>query len=179
VNTKVTYAMHGDQTLISVDVPGESVTAHEDGTVTITMEDIGWRHTARAVLKEFNAAERRLPPEAVIARVRDALGDAAKQANTAESSHVARLRLASTVLHRVADMIQAGTICDVEIDWCRADSHLVHVGFQTERRRCALTIELGRGIVAEESCGCPGDLLDDDGGPMHADTCPRRLEAIA
>lgn len=177
MSSKVSYSIHGDHTLISVDVPESSVTAHADASITITMEDILWRQTARAVLKEFNAAERRLPPEAVVQRVRDALGDAAVQASQADGAAVARMRLASTVLHRVADMIQAGTICDVEVSWSRAEQHQIHVAFQTERRRADLTVELGRGIVAETTCGCPTNILDDDGWPLHEDGCSHKAIA--
>lgn len=175
MSDKVTYDMHGDQALISVDVHESAIVAHEDGKVTITMEDSRWRQVAKAVLREFNAAERRLPPEAVVARVRDALANAAVQASQAESSAVARMRLASTVLHRVADMIQAGTIYDVEISWARVEQHIIHVAFQTDRRRCELTVELGKGVTAEEACGCPSNILDDDGWPLHVDTCPRKI----
>lgn len=168
---RITHAVHGDHVLITAELEATQVVAQDGNTVAVTMQDIDWRQAARAVLKECNAAEHKLPPEAIVQRVRATLEDAALRAVEVESSHVARLRFASTVLHRLADMMQAGTIVDVEIDWARDAQHLIHVSFQTERRACEITVEIGRGIVQECACASAG-LYNDDGSPAHADDCP-------
>jgi len=169
---RITHSMHGDHVLITAELSAAHVVATDGDTVAITMQDLEWRRAARSVLKECNAVEHKLPPETLVHRVRAALEDAALRAIEVESSHIARLRFASTVMHRLADMMQAGTIVDVEIDWARDSQHLISVSFQTEQRACELTIELGRGIVQE--CGCATGVLGDDGRMVHAEDCPMK-----
>lgn len=166
---RISHTVHGDHVLITAELATANVVARDATTVAITMQDIEWRQAARAVLKECNAAEHKLPPELVVHRVRAALEDAAMRAMEVEGGHVARLRFASTVMHRLADLMQAGTIVDVEVDWARDSQHLISVSFQTERRPCEITLELGRGIVQE--CGCSTGVLGDDGRMVHAEDC--------
>lgn len=170
--TRVTHDIHGDQVLVTVEIETTSIVANASGTVSVSMEDHDWRRAARAVLRECNAAEFKLPPEAVVQRVRDALADAAVRAAEAETAHVARLRLASSVLHRVADMVQAGTIGEVDVSWSREEPQSVRVAFSTERRQATILVELGKGVVDEAPCECPPGLLDDRGWQIHEGGCP-------
>lgn len=169
--TRVTHELHGDHVLVSVDLPTHAIVATDAGGATVTMQDVEWRQAARAVLRECNAAEFKLPAEAVVQRVCDSLADAARRAAAADSADVAKMRFASTVLHRLADMVQAGTIQGVDVSWSRDDAQVVRVMFSTERRNGSVMVKLGVGVVDEQLCGCPSGLLDDRGWPIHIDGC--------
>lgn len=142
---KITHDVHGDQVLITVELPGETLTARADGTVSITMEDLDWRDTARGVLKEANLAERKLDPDSIVMRVRESLADASNRAMHADTAEVRTMRMASTVLHRLGDMIQGGTIRGLKLEWDAAHPTIVVTQYTTDMRIAAAEVELGAG----------------------------------
>lgn len=138
--TKTSHDFDGDRVLVTV---------HEETLPAITLDAERWRAVARAALKECNAAERRVDPDVLVNRINSALGDAVVQAATAESEDVARMRVSSNVLHRLADMVQAGTIQSYTIRWAAKMGCEVILAYSTLARHVTVTLELGRGAVAE------------------------------
>lgn len=144
---QITHHEHGDQVLVTVRFGRECLTALTDGTVELTLEDGDWKTAARAVLKECNAIEQALDPDTVLGRIRASLLDASMRGLEPLSGDVARMRMASTILHRLADMVQAGTIAGLNVSW-RGGANIV-VSFTTRHGvHQTLTIELGRGITS-------------------------------
>lgn len=134
---------------VRATLAGANIEIHENGSITVELSDLEWRRTARAVLKECNAAEHKLPSDVVVDRVRRVLEDAALRAIEAEDERVAELRLASTILHRMGDLIQAGTVTHCSVHWPFTDArHLVGVSFRVAGELAHVVVELGRGLVA-------------------------------
>lgn len=142
---KISHARHGDQILITVEIPKEHITAR-GATVSITMMDDEWKRTARSVLHEYNEIEHKADPDELVARIRAALGQAALQSHEVMQPEIARRRMVSNVLHRVADMVQSGTIAEFAATWAGDDD--LQVALRSKHQReTALRIQSGRGIL--------------------------------
>lgn len=143
---QITHHEHGDQVLVTVRFGRECLTALTDGSVELTMEDSDWKVTARGVLKECNAIENELDPNALMERIRASLVDASMRGLEPMSPTIARMRMASTVLHRIADMVQSGTVAEMDVVWRGTEKILVSFVSRHGLKQ-TISIELGRGIT--------------------------------
>lgn len=144
---QITHSEHGDQVLVTVRFGRECLTALSDGGVELTLEDGDWKATARGVLKECNAIEQRLDPTTMMDRIRASLIDASMRGLEPLQPDVARMRMVSTVLHRIADMVQAGTINELNVSW-RGTEKIVVSFTSRHGKHQTVTIELGKGITS-------------------------------
>jgi hypothetical protein len=115
---KITHTMHGDRLLITAEVPSESVTETGAGKVGVTLDAEDWIELYRRTTRERQAAERRVDSDLLRSRVVRVLAQAASNAlYLGQDPVAARRRAVAAVLHHAADMVQAGTIEDLEILW--------------------------------------------------------------
>lgn len=148
---RISHDVNGDRILISVEFDHATIVAHESGAITITMDDEDWRDTAKRVLNESNNAERKLTPDDVVKRIRDALDKAATRAAGAESLEVRRMRHVSSVLHTIASFVQSGTITGFNLGWSQEDPDVVHIQQCTRLRHVRLLVELGNGAQVTQT----------------------------
>lgn len=130
---------------ITVELPGD------DGPQQVALDGDVWKAIARGVLREYNAAENDMDPAAVVLRVRESLADAALRGLEPLPRDVRHRRMCSTVLHRLADMIQAGTINGFEGGWYPSSADTIELDVLTRHaRETTVRIQLERGLIAEE-----------------------------
>lgn len=137
----VTHRIDGDRVTITADVGAAGA---------VSMPDDEWRNLARSVLRECNAAEYKLSPEVLVQRVRDSLVNAAIGAGDITSDYVSKVHFASSVLHRIADMIKSGTITAATVMWKRETPHLLDVTYEIKMPDYPPTmfaLELGKGVA--------------------------------
>lgn len=134
----------------------------DQGFIAITVEVPGlgpwklngdtWKAIARGVLKAYNAAEFRLAPEELVEKIREGLADAALRGLEPDQPDLARRRMVSSVLHRLADMIQGGTVDEFEGAWLTDEPESIELDVVSKHgKSTTIKLALGRGIVAPEA----------------------------
>lgn len=112
---KTRHAINGDRVLVTVEL-GEHAVTGAGGEITLDLED--WQEINRRVGRERQHAERAMDADALSRRVGDSLQKAAGHAlHPGQDPVSARRRAVAGVLHHLADMVQAGTVVDVEVAW--------------------------------------------------------------
>lgn len=140
---RVTASVDGSHISITVDLPGFGPYKLNGDT---------WKAIARGVLKQYNAAEYRLDPAELVTKIREGLADAALRGLEPEQKDLARRRMVSTVLHRLADMIQAGTVDEFEGSWLTDEPDAIELDVVSKHgKTTTIKLALGRGIVAPEA----------------------------
>lgn len=115
---KITHAYHGDRVLLTAELPRESITAVDDGTVGLTLDAEEWADLGKHAFKARQHAERDMDPEILRRRVARALLQSAYNVlHPGQDPVHARRRAVGAVLHHLADMVVAGTVVDLQVQW--------------------------------------------------------------
>ncbi len=117
-SSRITHAYHGDRVLLTAELPKESITASDDGTVVLTLDAEEWQDLGKRAFKARQVAEREMEPEVLRRRVsRSILQAAYNTLHAGQDPVVARRRAVSHILHHIADMVAVGTIVDLQVQW--------------------------------------------------------------
>ncbi|HSD86091.1 MAG TPA: hypothetical protein VLB44_01205 [Kofleriaceae bacterium] len=115
---KIKHAYQGDRVLLTAELPKASVTAADDGTIEITLDSEDWADLGKLAFRARQHAERDMDPEILRRRVLRSILLAAHHAlHAGQDPVVARRRAVGFVLHHLADMVTAGTIVDLDVQW--------------------------------------------------------------
>lgn len=115
---KIKHAYQGDRVLLTAELPAESITANHSGIVELTLDSEEWADLGKHAFKARQHAERDMDPEILRRRVARALLQSAHNAlHPGQDPVHARRRAVSAVLHHLADMVLAGTVVDLQVQW--------------------------------------------------------------
>lgn len=139
----------GADVVVKFDVDATSIL--NDG-IEVRLDFDEWRDVASSIHRECSAAAFEQPIEVTQARVREALANAVKRAAEASRNPASR-RAAAATLHRLADMVLAGTVLGFEASWpLGGDESRILVTYQVKMPAYPehVTLKLGEGVVRVE-----------------------------
>ena len=143
------HVRHGNDALISLDLEAQKLGS--DGKYYRERQKLTLHHqdaylAAKAILAECGRAVRLIDPDALAERIEDNLSRGAIDAHHKDHA-VSCMRSASNVMHRVADLIQAGTLKRAIVAWDATAERTTVVELSTYNRDISGTFEMGRGSV--------------------------------